>query len=747
MAKQPNFLLGNGHRLTSPVQVGRMGDSREPPYSFGEARDRLANQFKSAAASFAELPPLACPDGYAVGVITLHPEYTAKSYFPANLLREARMEAIGSRPARVTPDKWKKKKAPEESPTTELFVAARRDDFSSLARELTGWSEARRGANELFEIEAFRAPKPADRIQKLSKRKDSPLLEVVLHTSGIPNPDHILEAFEAFAESLNLDPDLDRRFEVGALCFLPIRAPRSQITELGKFSFLRTIREMPGLRPLRPIIRATSKTRPFAVSLPTTKPLDSQLRAAVFDGGLTDEADFSRYAHSHEPSGIGTAVSSFVEHGTAVTSAVLFGPITKGSPLSQPYGMVDHYRVLDDRTGISDHSGHDPVDLYDALARIRDVLQSRKYAFVNLSIGPCLPIEDHDVHVWTTVLDSLLSDGETLTTVAVGNDGEKDHESGNARVQVPSDSVNSLAVGSASSQGKTWTRSPYSCIGPGRSPGLIKPEVVAFGGSAEEPFFVLDPSLSIATPDAGTSFAAPYALRMGMGIRAHFGTSLSALAIKALLVHCSEQGKDLGLHEVGWGRVPRELDALVVCKDGEARIVYQGELTPGQYLRTPVPLPDGVLEGMVTMTATFCFACETDAHDPSNYTRGGLDITFRPHAEKFKEDAAHPASSSFFRQSDYDTENELRRDAHKWETTLHRRRKFQAASLSDPVFDVHYQVRQSGRPVLVGERIRYALVITISAPKVKNLYDLIVQRYQTQLEPIRPVIEVPIQVG
>lgn len=283
----------------------------------------------------------------------------------------------------------------------------------------------------------------------------------------------------------------------------------------------------------------------------------------------------------------------------------------------QPYGMVDHYRVLDDRIGISDHSGHDPVDLNDALARIRDVLQSRKYAFVNLSIGPCLPIEDHDVHVWTTVLDSLLSDGETLTTVAVGNDGEKDHEFGNARVQVPSDSVNSLAVGAASSQGKTWTRSPYSCIGPGRRHGLIKPEVVAFGGSAEEPFFVLDPSLSIATPDAGTSFAAPYALRMGMGIRAHFGTSLSALAIKALLVHCSEQGKNLGLHEVGWGRVPRELDALVVCKDGEARIVYQGELTPGQYLRTPVPLPDGVLEGMVTMTATFCFACETDAHDPA----------------------------------------------------------------------------------------------------------------------------------
>lgn len=401
--------------------------------------------------------------------------------------------------------------------------------------------------------------------------------------------------------------------------------------------------------------------------------------------------------------------------------------------------MVDHYRVLDDQ------SSSDPLELYDALTRIRDVLQSHKYAFINLSIGPSLPIEDHEVHAWTAVLDSLLSDGEALTTVAVGNDGEKDHESGNARVQVPSDSVNSLAVGAACSQGKSWGRAPYSCIGPGRSPGLIKPEVIAFGGSNDEPFYVLDQTVSIATPDAGTSYASPFALRMGMGVRAHFGNHLSSLAIKSLLVHCSEPAKNLSVHEIGWGRIPQELDSIVICRDGEARIVYQGELTPGQYLRTPVPLPQGKLDGMVTITATFCFACQTDPHDPSNYTRGGLDVTFRPHSDKFEEDAVHPKSHSFFRQTDYDSEKELRHDAHKWETTLHRRCRFQATSLKDPVFDVHYQVRESGQPT-GGDKIHYALIITVSAPKVKNLYDRIVQRYQTQLEPIVPLIEVPIQI-
>lgn len=746
MTKQPNFLLGNGHRLTSPVRVSKMPGEKTAPYKFDEARERLTAQFTAAVANFRQLPEVACPDGYAVGIITLHPEYTAKSYFPADLIREARMEAIGSRPARVIPEKWGKKAEPEESPTTELFVAARRTDFADLARELPNWSESHRGAEELFEVESFRAPKREDRVQRISKRHDSPLLEVVLHTTGIPKPGRILEAFEAFVESLDLEPDLDRRFEVGGLCFVPLRAARAQISELSEFAFLRTIREMPGLRPLRPLIRSTAKFRPFPVSLPDVAPLDPQLRAAVFDGGLTTEVDFAPFANAHEPDGIGTAVPGYVEHGTAVTSAVLFGPLTKGTELARPYGVVDHYRVLDERSGTGDEgSGNSNFELYDALARIRDVLQTRKYSFVNLSIGPALPVEDHEVHAWTAVLDSLLADGETLTTVAVGNDGEKDHESGNARVQVPADSVNSLAVGAANSRGSEWTRAAYSCIGPGRSPGVIKPEVVNFGGSEKEPFFVLDPSLSIATPDAGTSYAAPATLRLGMGVRAHFGPDLSALAIKTLLIHCSEQSDGQLISEVGWGRVPQDLDTLVVCNDGQARIVYQGELTPAQYLRTPVPMPIGKLTGMVTLTATFCFACETDPHDPSNYTRGGLDVTFRPHSEKFDKDATHPKSKSFFRQTDYDSEKELRRDAHKWETTLHRSHQFRASSLKDPVFDVHYQVRESGRATS-GEKIRYALVITISAPKVKNLYDGIVQRYQTQLEPILPLIEVPIQV-
>jgi len=101
--------------------------------------------------------------------------------------------------------------------------------------------------------------------------------------------------------------------------------------------------------------------------------------------------------------------------------------------------------------------------------------------------------------------------------------------------------VNALAVGAADTPGAGWARASYSSVGPGRSPGLIKPDLVAFGGSTPRPFLVLShdnaPKLE---PTGGTSFSAPCVLRMGTGVRAHFGDALNPLALRALLIHCVE---------------------------------------------------------------------------------------------------------------------------------------------------------------------------------------------------------------
>jgi hypothetical protein len=148
---------------------------------------------------------------------------------------------------------------------------------------------------------------------------------------------------------------------------------------------------------------------------------------------------------------------------------------------------------------------------------------------------------------------------------------------------------------------------------------------------------------------------------------------------------------------------------------------------------------------MVTVRATFCFATETDPQDPSNYTRSGLEVVFRPHDQKIGEDGIHPNSSWFFQLKEYQTDTELRRDAHKWETTLHRERRMRGSSLNNPVFDIHYNAREAGGPTHAANKIRYSLIVTVSSPRTPDLYNRVVRAYRTQLQPLTPVIQIPIR--
>ena len=144
-----------------------------------------------------------------------------------------------------------------------------------------------------------------------------------------------------------------------------------------------------------------------ALCLPPTEegPIDRDLRVAVFDGGVRADAKLDPWVSRKKTKNIGDPVPEFRNHGTAVTSALLFGPLQDGISPARPYASVDHYRILD-----ADTMKDDQQELYSVLERIQDVLESRpKYDFINLSLGPDLPIEDNDVHAWTVVLDQLFS--------------------------------------------------------------------------------------------------------------------------------------------------------------------------------------------------------------------------------------------------------------------------------------------------------------------------------------------------
>ncbi len=293
-----NFILGNGEKLTERVDYPRRRTFKVHPYSFAEARKRLAPRVAATSAELQLLPALACPNNEAVAVLTLHPAYIAKSYYPEKLLEALNLTPIGSRTRAIRPEKSTRKRKPRERDiTSELFVAGRRDRFVSWVAEIQSWSETLKAAEELREIEDIRSLAPDEKVRAPRSDDPEPWWEVVLHLGYDTSGNMIIETFDRYLSSIGIQVDTRRHLFAKGLVFLPLRFPRDLVLEAAKFTFCRLIREMPRLRP---ILRTAQAPSVFPYSLPAGGPLDKTLRIAVFDGGLPQTPDLTPWVSAHE---------------------------------------------------------------------------------------------------------------------------------------------------------------------------------------------------------------------------------------------------------------------------------------------------------------------------------------------------------------------------------------------------------------------------------------------------------------
>lgn len=743
MAREHNYLLGSGERLASPVKISKGGGDKNPPYTFQQARERLSKRLTTAVRDFTLLPRDAKPNGQVVALLTMHPRYVSKSDYPLELLAEVGLRSVGSRSASIRPDAWGVEKHPESALSDQIFVAGRNDAFSRWIERLGAWSGRQAFAQQVQHIESLEAYKAADKLHGVDADDREGVLEVVLHNAGDRT---IIEAFEAYAQARNAQVLMDRARDVRGLTFIPVQTVFSAAEDLARFAFVRVARAMPSLRPIQsPLTRSLGE----AIQLPTQDCADDSFRTVVFDGGLPSSAvtALEKWVTLIEPPGIGKPLPAFQEHGLAVTSALLFGPLASGALPPQPISKVDHVRVLDEKAG-------DALDYVDVLDRILSHLDSNptKYQFVNISLGPDTPAVDDEVTYWTAALDQRFAHGRVLATVAVGNQGEADLASKLNRIQPPADGVNVLAVGAATGNGSGWLRAPYSCIGPGRSPGFVKPDSLIFGGCDAESFGVLAARKTLtAAPTTGTSFASPYALRSGTAVRAQLADRLSPLAIRALLIHRAEPGTHPRA-EVGWGRFESDPERLITCDDDEAIVIYQGVLPIGEHLRAKIAMPKEGVVGDVFLTATLVIAPEVDPEHASAYTRAGLEVAFRPNKDRFSVDkdgnpSKHPKAGSFYSAASlyHSPEYQLRAEDFKWEPCRRNTQKYESTKLNAPFFDIYYHSREKATKSQLPDPIPYAFIVGIKAPGVKDLYNRIVRAYSSVLVPLRPQLRIAVR--
>jgi hypothetical protein len=60
---------------------------------------------------------------------------------------------------------------------------------------------------------------------------------------------------------------------------------------------------------------------------------------------------------------------------------------------------------------------------------------------------------------------------------------------------------------------------------------------------------------------------------------------------------------------------------------------------------------------------------------------------------------------------------------------------------------IHYNARLGGKNFAPDEELPYALVVSVHAKHLGDLYGKIVRKYARQLEAQRPVVEIPVSVG
>jgi len=761
-------LLAGGEQLREGAERSRGGNPFEHPYSVDELQALLRPQAQKLATDIAAMPE-DLTGRHVVIEASMFPNYIAASHFPDSLLDHTFLYTVGTRQSRGT--RRSKTTEKQDVPTKTLLLAGSRENVAEFA-ELAASELQQLDPKILNDIRGFSgicvpAPDAVVTLPQSWGEGEVITWEAVLTTIGRNEYEWKLWGDEAFEKWVNfirsLSGDVDVRYKrtLDRVTFVPISLEVGRVHDAARFNLLRSIRPMPKMRQF-----PECSKRSIMTLLPGPSALDqstrprSDRRVAVFDGGLDASSPYfapfvKLFELTPEPE-----CERDLRHGSMVTSALLYGSLASVANLDRPECHVDHYRVL---PLPSQHKFDDELCWF--LDQIVDVVRSKKYENVLLSVGPDEVLDDNgEPHRWTSTLDALAHELGVVFVVAAGNNGGEDEENGFNRVQVPADMANGIGVGAyGTRKNARLQRASYSPVGPGRPGQRVQPVGLGFGGCEDEPFVGI---VGRDKPDEGfgTSYAAPTAMRGLVGLSTGLGSRAAPETVRAFAAHYTQGGtiKSTRITEIGYGRMRESYNNVWECPPNEVTVLYQDSLKRGQTtaMRFPVPTSGIEPEAEIEIIWTLCYMSVVHPGDTADYTLSGFETRFRPHQRRrnlYNENkelvkevdalleeefvrtylATHsgtlspnPVAHPGWGRGRHESEQ---RDAGKWETLSRGQVRMQASELYMPRLDLTYVARANG--VLIGgiPDLRTTLLVSIRAPKEIALYDLVREQFKVLL--------------
>lgn len=741
-------LLVNGEALKVDVTAPTSGGGpKYEPRTAEQAAEFLLPQLTTALESARGLAQELRAEDRIYVEAKLVANYLAPSYFPTLLLAQIGASPVGSR---ADVGLYSTSSKTKEVQTRRLIFAlpdAGLAAFEALVRSGGQGRTQTQAFGEIRKLEEVSLPDQS-RVLRVPEtesagtpRPGARTWEAVLHPrttrSGEAVPldeGTLLRWFELIeARGGYVHRDFVRR--VGGLTFSPVTMPsEGDAAALALFNPLRTLRPMPAIRP-RPRfgLRSGSRLGPP----PSARPVATSVKVAVFDGGVDVQSGASLLFPISTPDLTSEPVKQeYLDHGTGVTGAVLYGLIAPGQQAPQPPLPIESFRVLPAPAPDEDLEG------YWVLDQIKETIENGGHKLVNLSLGPAIAVEDDlEPNRWTSELDQLAWENDVLFVVAAGNDGDQDQAVGLHRVQVPADMVNGISVGAcdAPAPSKPWARAPYSSMGPGRHGGRVQPLGVQFGGVDSQLFDVLRADGSFLEA-SGTSFSAPVTTHALADLVTRL-PRVNSSVLRAFATHFAEPHRSHNKlrDEVGYGRHALSFEEALLCHPDEAHVLIVDEIERGDLLGYQVPVPAG-LASKLDLRLTLAYATPVDPTEPTEYTTAALEMLLRPHHQVYSfgpppgveakrqtldartvearqlivdgwKQSQEPAARTLGAPKG-SNEAQLR-DSGKWETVRNHRVSFKAGEVEAPRLEVAYIARRTGAIDNAPSKVPFAMLVSI----------------------------------
>jgi hypothetical protein len=751
-SNQRRPILYNGQTYAKTVTKGTPGRPKEMKFTYEEARDFVLSDIAKAKSSLKSMESSQrLPNEVVVGII-MQPEFTAKSYYPDSLFDAASekfgLKEIGSR---IYNDISPENDLRHFTKSSKMFfVRATEEGLTKFENQLNKnvFTLTKSFQEDVRKISSINILEGNEQILGFPSEWQTGKIEAVLHPFEIDRERAVKHFLDKITSAGAKRENVKYKTYSSGITFVSFDADKNVLEAVNGYNPLRTVHPLK-MREFSGFFR--SSTISAGPQLPVFK-TKSPIVVGIFDGGVDMGNPYLQNYTESEISVSGTPIADYVAHGTQVTGTVLFGALNQyasGSRLPEPKVSVKHFGVLSTNSV-------DP-DLYDAIDAIEKIVPRHKNIKVyNLSIGPQGPILDDSISRFTYSCDLLSRSNDVLFCIAVGNDG---NSPGYDRIQSPSDSVNALSVGSYTTQKGKKIRASYSSIGPGREGCKMKPDVLAFGGCDQHPIHLIGSEAGKKVLNMGTSFATPIVAGMAGRLIGESNNVIDPLVAKALIIHATSINK-VHTYENGHGFLPDNYNDIASCADKSYTLIYQGEIESGKYAEYLIPWDNTVLDGSVTFKWTVAVLTDVDELSSDDYTSSTVEVAFYPHQSKYMfsnvkklpldgvlkkseivDVIANPERADYLSangwtqstfpktdspKSQYKTESELRAQL-KWDSLDTRSVNKTAKGISSPIFHVHTLGRGSRTE---GKKVKFALVLTVVAPKAKiDIYSRILNVY------------------